>query len=186
MGCAMDRDLDRVLDEYLVVLGRAGSRPALEQLVARWSPRLLRHASRTLNSSETARDVVQETWLSALRGLARLDDPARFPAWIYAIATRKCVDLIRSRSRGRRLEARLANEAPRPNDPAAGLDQGLDLTAALCALPADQRLVASLFYGEGLDLEAIAAVAQVPLGTIKSRLHHARQSLKIYLEGVES
>jgi RNA polymerase sigma-70 factor (ECF subfamily) len=180
------RDLEQVLDEYLVLLARNGSRPALEQLVGRWSPRLRRHAARTLGDYEAARDVVQETWLAALKGLPRLDDPARFPAWIYAIATRKCVDLIRARARGRRLGADLAAEAPRPNDPAAGLDQGLDLTAALARLPADQRLVASLFYGEDLDLEAIAVVAGVPVGTVKSRLHHARSALKSFLEGVES
>jgi hypothetical protein len=51
----MDRDLDRVLDEYLVLQGQGGSRPALEQLVERWSPRLLRHAGRLLNNAEAAR-----------------------------------------------------------------------------------------------------------------------------------
>ncbi|MDP1631920.1 MAG: RNA polymerase sigma factor [Caulobacter sp.] len=178
----MDRDLDRVLDEYLVVLAADGSRPALAQLVGRWSPRLLRHAARTLGDAEAARDVVQDAWVAALKGLTRLDDPARFPAWIYAIVTRRCVDLIRSGGRARRLSAGLSAE-PQVNGSGGAADLGLDLTAALARLPADQRLVASLFYGEDLDIEAIAAIAGVPAGTVKSRLHHARAALKTSLEG---
>lgn len=178
----MNRDLEHVLDEYLVLRGRAGSREAMAQLIGRWTPRLLRHAGRTLNSADAAADVVQETWLSALRGLRRLDDPARFPAWLYAIATRKCVDHIRQAARGRRLAAGLAAQpAPAPASP--GSDPKLDFAAALGRLPADQRLVASLFYGEDLSLEEVAAVAGVPLGTVKSRLHHARQALKQVLQG---
>ncbi|MDQ0464869.1 RNA polymerase sigma-70 factor (ECF subfamily) [Caulobacter ginsengisoli] len=177
----MNRDLEHVLDEYLVLQCRAGSRAAMGQLVGRWTPRLLRHASRTLNSPDAAADVVQDAWISALRGLGRLDDPARFPAWLYAIATRKCVDHIRKAARGRRLAAGLAAQPP-PAAP-SGSDLKLDFAAALARLPADQRLVASLFYGEDLSLEEVAAVAGVPLGTVKSRLHHARQSLKLVLEG---
>jgi RNA polymerase sigma-70 factor (ECF subfamily) len=177
----LDRDLDQVLDEYLVLLARDGSRPALAQLVGRWSPRIVRHVARTLGDRDAAADVTQETWLAALGALGRLDDPARFPAWLYAIATRKCVDLIRSRARAQRLGAGLAAQAA--PSPGAQSDDGLDLTAALARLPADQRLVASLFYGEDLDLETIAAIAGVPVGTVKSRLHHARAALRTHLEG---
>lgn len=177
----MDRDLDQVLDEYLVLLARDGSRPALAQLVDRWSPRIVRHVARTLGDRDAAADVTQETWLAALGALGRLDDPARFPAWLYAIATRRCVDLIRSRARAQRLGAGLAAQAAPSRS--AESDDGLDLTAALARLPADQRLVASLFYGEDLDLETIAAIAGVPVGTVKSRLHHARAALRTHLEG---
>lgn len=182
----MDRDLDHVLDEYLVLQSRAGSRPAQRQLIERWSPRLLRHAGRLLNSAEAARDIVQETWLSAAPALGRLDDPARFPAWLYAIATRKCVDHVRRLARAHRLDARLAAEPPPTGQTAAGRDLALDFTAALRRLPADQRLVASLFYGEDLSLEEVAAAAGVPVGTVKSRLHHARQALKPLLQGEPS
>lgn len=179
----MDREPDRVLDEYLVLQSRAGSRAALGQLVERWSPRLQRHAARLLNSGEAARDIVQETWLGALPGLARLDDPARFPAWIFGVATRKCVDHVRRLARARRLDARLAAEPPPPE---AGPGEGLDVAALLARLPADQRLVASLFYGEDLSLEEVAIAAGVPVGTVKSRLHSARQTLKALLQGETS
>ena len=95
----MDRTPERFLDEYLVLLSQAGSTDALDGLARRWTPRLLRYATRVLGgsteSAETARDVVQETWVGAIRGLRSLRDPAQFPAWVYGIATRKCADAIR-------------------------------------------------------------------------------------------
>ena len=83
----MDETPERPLDEYLVLLSQAGSTDAMDGLARRWTPRLLRYASRVLGGSteaaEAAKDVVQETWIGAIRGLGGLRDPAQFPAWIY-------------------------------------------------------------------------------------------------------
>ncbi|MEO8113362.1 MAG: sigma-70 family RNA polymerase sigma factor [Phenylobacterium sp.] len=180
----MDRGPDRILDEYLVVMSQAGSREALGRLVARWSPRLLRYSARTLGAAEGAEDVVQETWGAALRVLPQLDDSARFPAWIYAIATRRCADLVRRRQRAQRTGDRLAAEETLNGHAVAPAGEtGLDLTAALRRLPMDQRLTVSLHYGEDLSVEEVAAVLGVPVGTVKSRLHTARKALKLFLEG---
>lgn len=180
----MDRDAEQVLDEYLVLLARGGSQPAMGALVTRWSPRLLRHASRSLGSAEAARDAVQEAWVSALRTLGRLEDVSRFGPWIYAITTRKCLDALRRAVRGRRLAARAETEhAVQDVAHPAPDGAGLDLTAAIARLPLEQRLAVSLHYGEDLSVEAVAAALRVPPGTIKSRLHHARRTLKTYLEG---
>ena len=107
----MDDNPERPLDEYLVSLSQAGCTEALDGLVRRWTPRLLRYAARVLGGSdsvEAARDVIQETWIGAIRGLRGLRDPAQFPAWIYGIATRKCADAIRANTRRRRLDAHAA------------------------------------------------------------------------------
>ncbi|CAN5440764.1 sigma-70 family RNA polymerase sigma factor [soil metagenome] len=180
----MDRDAEQVLDEYLVVLARSGAAAAMGALVTRWSPRLLRHASRSLGNAEAARDAVQEAWMSAVRNLSRLEDPNRFGPWIYEITTRKCLDAMRRAIRGRRLTARVetehaANGVTHPAPDGAGLD----LTAAIRRLPLEQRLAVSLHYGEDLAVEQVAAVLGVPVGTIKSRLHNARRTLRTYLEG---
>lgn len=180
----MGRGAEQVLDEYLVLAAQAGSRQAFGALVTRWSPRLLRHASRSLGNAEAAADAVQETWASAVRTLGRLQDPARFGPWIYEIATRKCIDAMRRAIRGRRLRTRAAiesavngAEAPPP------ATAGLDLTAAIRRLPVEQRLAVSLHYGEDLGIEEVAHAMGVSPGTIKSRLHHARRALKRHLEG---
>jgi RNA polymerase sigma-70 factor (ECF subfamily) len=186
----MDRGPDEVLDEYLVVLSQAGSEPALRVLVARWSPRLLRYVARTLGGVEGAEDVAQEAWIGVVRGLPRLRDPARFAAWVYGIATRRCADEIRARRRGRRLAGALAAEAAVNGHAVeeAGAP-GLDFAAALRSLPPGQRMVVSLHYGEGLATETVADALGIPAGTVKSRLHAARAALKpllahkLFLEG---
>ena len=177
----MGRGPEQILDEYLVVLSQAGSRDALRELVRRWSPRLARYAARTLGSGEGVEDVVQETWSSALRGLPRLRDPARFPAWIYALATRKCADAIRARRRSRRLADGLQAEAVVNGQAVEAAGAGLDLAEALRRLPPGQRIAVSLHYGEDLPVDDVAAVLGVPAGTVKSRLHAARAALKLLL-----
>jgi RNA polymerase sigma-70 factor (ECF subfamily) len=177
---------DRAFDEYLVALSQAGSADALDGLVRRWTPRLLRYAARMLGGSgatEAARDVVQETWLGVVRGLRGLRDPAQFPAWIYGIATRKCADAIRRRVRRRQVDlAAGRNAGERAPADEAGAERRLDLDSAIRALPDEQRAVIHLFYREDLTVEEVAAALAIPPGTVKSRLHYAREALKRHLE----
>jgi RNA polymerase sigma-70 factor (ECF subfamily) len=176
----VDPTPERALDEYLVSLSQAGSSEALDGLARRWTPRLLRYAARVLggpNSAEAARDVVQETWIGAIRGLGGLRDPAQFPAWIYGIATRKCTDAIRTNTRRKRLDAQAAAESGSPVENLAS-EQQIDLATAIRGLPPIHRGVVHLFYGEEMSVEEIASALGIPAGTIKSRLHHARDALK--------
>jgi RNA polymerase sigma-70 factor (ECF subfamily) len=172
------RGLDHALDDYLVLLAQGGSREAFARLAARWTPKLLAFAARALGTTEAARDVVQDTWESALRSLRGLDDPARFRAWIYTIAARKCADALRSKYRGARLaEAALAMTQEPANAETAN-NYRLDLTEALKGLPPDQRVTVSLFFGEEMSVADIAAITGAPAGTVKSRLFAARNALR--------
>jgi RNA polymerase sigma-70 factor (ECF subfamily) len=184
----MTRGPERIFDEYLVLTSQAGSREAADHLVRRWTPRLLRHASHMLGpGDDVARDVVQETWFSVMRGLRRLSDPARFPAWIYAIATRKCADVIRRKQRNRRLDSAVAMETlANPANTGVLPDDRMDLRAALAALPRDQLIIVSMFYGDDLSVEEIGAALGIPSGTAKSRLFNARQALKALMERVSA
>ena len=180
----MDRNVEVVLDEYLVLAAQGGSADAFRRLVERWTPMLRRHARRVLLDTDAAIDAVQDAWLAIARGLKRLDDPARFGGWAFAITTRRCVDEIRRRQRHRNLTRAASLEvsvcgAEAAVDPAPSLD----LAAVLVRLPPDQRLLVSLFYGEGLSVEEIAQAHNVPPGTVKSRLFAIRQTLKSHLEG---
>jgi RNA polymerase sigma factor (sigma-70 family) len=182
----VDKTPDRPLDEYLVLLSQAGSTDAMDGLARRWTPRLLRYAVRVLGgsqeSTETARDVVQETWVGAIRGLRSLRDPGQFPAWIYGIATRKCADAIRTNIRRRRLDAQSALKEDSPRQATVGVERQLDLATGIQQLPPKQRAVVHLFYVEELTVEEIATAVRIPPGTVKSRLHHAREALKRHLD----
>ena len=172
---------ERLLDEYLVVLSQAGAVEALDRLVRRWTPRLLRYAARLLGGSagttETARDVVQETWVGAIRGLRGLRDPAQFSAWIYGIATRKCADVIRANKRRRAFDDS-AVAVRSGEQPCVTPEQQIDLATAVRGLPPVHRAVIHLFYREDFRVEEIAAILGIPIGTVKSRLHHAREALR--------
>jgi RNA polymerase sigma factor (sigma-70 family) len=171
---------DRVFDEYLAVLAQGGSRDAMDQLARRWTPRLVRYASRMLGTAHGARDVVQETWIGVMRGFPRLGDSSQFAAWIYSIAHRKCIDAIRSAQRSRRLHERAQTESLVSNADGVACTEASqdDLPAAIASLSEDQRAVVHLFYGEDLNVNDIATVLAIPAGTVKSRLFHAREILK--------
>lgn len=177
----MDQTPERPLDEYLVLLSQAGSTDAMDGLARRWTPRLLRYATRVLGGSgdapETARDVVQETWIGAIRGLRGLRDPAQFPAWIYGIATRKCADAIRTNSRRRKFDAQNAAGGS-GQEPGVGPEHQIDLASAIRELPPMHRAVVHLFYRVEMSVDEIASILEIPEGTVKSRLHHARAAIK--------
>jgi RNA polymerase sigma-70 factor (ECF subfamily) len=155
----------------------------MDRLVRRWTARLVRYVSRTTGNPQAARDVVQETWIAAIRALPRLEDSFQFPAWMYAIAHRKAVDSIRKTQRTRKLIERFQREPERTGAPSESeaVDQRADLSAAIVRLSEEQRAVVHLFYGEDLSVHEIASVLGVPAGTVKSRLFHARTTLKQHL-----
>lgn len=176
----MRRGLENALDEYLVLLSQGGSRDAFARLVARWSPRLAAFAARQVGT-DMAMDVVQDTWEGALRALVRLQDPARFPAWIYAITQRKCADALRGKYRRARVADAVLREASSAETPGAAAQP--DLQRALKALPHEQRVALGLFFGDDMSVAEIAAITGVPPGTVKSRLFAARKTLRLALEG---
>jgi len=177
---------DRALDSTLILSARLGDRAALERLVRRWQPRLTAHARRLLGEAEPARDAVQSAWVEIVRGLDRLRDPAAFPAWAYRIVTRRCAATIGGRRRDRVLAAGMAQEAgvlpEMPPGPDAK-DDHARLRAAVRALPPDQRAAIALFHFEGLSVAETAVALDVPAGTVKTRLMHARRKLRAALEG---
>jgi RNA polymerase sigma factor (sigma-70 family) len=176
----MNGSPNREIDSYLVVLAQGGSREAVDQLVRRWTPRLIRYVGRTAGSPDAARDVVQEVWIAAIRGLNRLGDSHEFPAWIYSIAHRRCVDFVRAASRRRKLLDRAQLETAalpvdvEPETP----DLNTGLTAAISQLSEEHRAVIHLFYGEDLSVNEISVVLAISAGTVKSRLFNAREILR--------
>lgn len=172
----------RVFDEILLVQARAGDRRAAERLAIRWYPRLRRAARRILRDADLADDAVQNAWTGICSGWLGLSDPEKFPAWAYGILSRKCADSLRRivRDRDNQQSWSLPGDAQQVSP-----DDRMDLASAFASLSADQRIAATLFFGEGLTLNEISTATSVPPGTVKSRLFHARQKLKAALSGSE-
>ena len=131
----------------------------------------------SMESAETARDVVQETWVAAIRGLSGLRDPGQFPAWIYGIATRKCADAIRTNVRRRRFDMHSAAGDADLRGATVSVDQQIDVATGIRQLPPKHRAVVHLFYGEDLTVEEVASVLRIPAGTVKSRTFYALRAL---------
>ena len=175
----------RILDEYLVVSAKAGDRRAFEQLVRRWQKKLVAHAWRLTGDIEVARDAAQAGWGEIVRGLPRLEDERAFPAWAYRIVSRTCAKQIGRAKRQRKLADAVASE---PNADFADESAGVDadrVRTAIRGLPPDQRSAIALFHFEELSVAEVAVALNVPTGTVKTRLMHARRKLRAALEGEE-
>lgn len=147
----MRNDKERLLDAYLAAAARTGDRRALGRLVERWQPKLLGHAYRLTGEADLAADMAQEAWIEVMRGIARLDDTAAFPAWAMRIVTRRCARAIRSRQRRRAGNAAYAREpAPRAESPGRAEARAdlAPLHRAMARLPGDQRAALGLFRGK--------------------------------------
>lgn len=177
------RTAEDVHDELLVMGCQDGNGESLIALVNRWQPRLLCHAMRLTRERDAAMDVVQDAWVAVVRGIRRLDDPACFAPWVYRIVTNKCADWTRRRQRQRANLVPLVVE-PAAKEASAGATQD-DVAAmreAIGQLPHGQQAILSLVYVEKLSIRDIAEVLSIPVGTVKSRLHYARHSLKAVIE----
>ena len=185
----MARSRARILDEYLASAARAGDRAAFNRLAARWQPKLLAHAWRLTGDNELARDVVQDGWADIARSLSRLDDAAAFPAWAFRIVTRRAADAIRRAQRTRKGNAAYAEEMRGVVEGAEAIEMKSEARAledAMAGLPPAQRAAIALFYTQDLSVAEIAAALEVPAGTVKTRLMHARRKLRDALEGGKS
>lgn len=188
-GQSVNRESERIYDEFLVAAAVTGDRMALSRLVARWHPRLVRHAWRLLGDAERAKDMAQEAWIDIMRGLARLNDVVAFPAWAYRIVTRRCQREFQRRGRApidfddEALESGAVVPENESGEWAADLSTVME---AISTLPGPQRAALALFYIEDLSVAEIAIATDAPPGTVKTRLMHARRKVRAILEGEDS
>ena len=178
----------RIANEWLVLAAQDREPAAIDRLVELWHGRLWRHARNVTGSAEAAAEVSQEAWVGILRKLPSLDDPAAFPGWAYRIVTRRAVDWVRGEVKQRKhrgaMPADVAAPPPGPTDSEAAR-RARRVLDALQQLPVDQRALLSMHYLDDLPTAQIADALGVPRGTVKSRMHRARQNLKPLLEGLE-
>ena len=177
------REAERLQDDYLVLAAAGGDRRAFDALARRWNGKLTAHAWRLTGERDAAEDAAQAAWVEIARGLGRLRDERAFPAWAYRIVTRRCARLIAGRQSYRRLARDFAAENQTPESMPETDPRGDRLSAAIRALPAAQRAAVALFYFEEMSVAETAVALDIPAGTAKTRLMHARRTLRAALEG---
>lgn len=169
-------------DERLAIRCLLGEAAAFDELIARWHPPVWRYARRMAGADDAADDLAQDIWLRVVRGLPRLEEPARIRAWIFGIARRVLMDRLRVQYAAPAIAdvpLDSIETAPADNDLTERIDE---MEAALATLPAIERDALALFYLDELSLADIASITSVPVGTVKSRLFRARQLLRAAME----
>src|SRR5437764_12214887 len=173
---------DSDLEERL----RRGDPRAFEDLVIAYQHRVFGVALRMLRNRSEAEEIAQEVFLRVHRAVEDFRGEAKLSTWLYAITSRLCLNRLASGERRMAREGEESLERLRADaDPAAHAERGeleAALQRAITALPEERRVVAVLRDFEGLSYEEIAAALDLPLGTVRSRLHRARTDLKEKLE----
>jgi RNA polymerase sigma factor (sigma-70 family) len=188
MDGPMDNARERVIDELLVLRCQRGECECFDLLIRRWQRRLWRYARSLTGDDDAAWDVMQETWVAMLKRIRKLNDPKWFAAWACRIVRNKCADHCRRAVRRRKLTddlARRREEQGRLSAGSSGHAEGA-VAEALRRLPAEKQELLALKYGQDLNVVEIGAVLGIPAGTVKSRLHAAREQLRQTLEGDRS
>lgn len=159
-------------DPLVVDRARRGDDASFELLVRAYQAPVWRFVRHLVVDGALAEDVTQDVFVRAHRSLGGFDTSARFSSWLFAIARNAAIDAIRSRDRRRRLHAGASHPAP-----AASPEAGAELSAALAALPTPLREALLAVEVLGLTYDEAGEVLGVPTGTVKSRVHRARERL---------
>jgi RNA polymerase sigma-70 factor (ECF subfamily) len=173
-------------EQLPVPQAKAGEPAAWDALFRRYQLPLYVYIFELAHDEQTSLDIVQETFIAAVKHIGGLRDDGKFGSWLFGIAHQKVIQLWRKRG-GKEI---LFDEIPdasgvfedSPDDLLIRREQETEFMKLLEQLPPPQRSVLLLHYVEDFSLEEIARITETQLGTVKSRLHYAKKSLKKLLE----
>lgn len=172
-------ELSTQTDEALLAAFARGRDDALGALAARYEAVLVGLARGLLSGrDDLARDAVQDSWVRVIRFAKHFDGRSSVKTWLYRIVVNRCSDLRRRivpPALNGTAEARASDE---PLEVIEVEDRKARMRKAVDRMPGDTRLILLLCYHEGLSHAEASAVLEIPVGTLKSRLHAALESLR--------
>lgn len=177
------------IDSDLVVEYQSGNKKALITLVKRWHKQFCKLAFWYVKDKSIAKDIAQESWIVIFNKLGELQDPKKFKSWAISIVNRKAIDFLRVQARERRKIEKVYNDSSKsisyepPTDSKSQII--IKLRHEIENLSANQKAVIKLFYLEEYSLKEISELLGISIGTIKSRLFHAREKLKLKYRNYE-
>jgi RNA polymerase sigma-70 factor (ECF subfamily) len=183
--------VDSVSERALVERCRSGDETAFQELVDRYKDLVFGLIARTVQDRSRAEDLAQEVFLRVHRGLPYFRGEARLSTWIYRIVANVCVQQQGQQGQQGRPPATVSLEDERTKErmlPPASDRQFGDfelrdrLEKAIARLPANHRLLVAAHYLRGVRYEDLAEALGLPLGTVKTQLHRAKQQLRRWLE----
>jgi RNA polymerase sigma-70 factor (ECF subfamily) len=177
----------RESDEWLMGQVAQGERDCLTPLVRRYASSLLTFIQRMIGDRHRSEELFQEVFLTVWEKRASYRFPATFRSWLFAIAANRCrADFRRVRVEEFLLEEPFALAAssggPTPVDTVVGAETAQIVSAAMAALPEQQRSVVVLRVWNGLSYREIAEILKCSEGTARSHMHHGLSAMRSYLE----
>ena len=183
------------VEARLAKLSLGGDRRAFAELVEMYKDRIFRLAYRMLGNNQEAEDVVQETFLRVFTNLHRYDESQKFSTWIYRIAANLCIDRLRKRKNLYSLDADMTDNSEgsdwysllpsnekTPESHMMVSETQEQVRKAIDALPEKYKSVVILRYLHDLSLQEIGEVLDMPVTTVKTRVHRGREYLRKKLE----
>lgn len=176
------------IEQLPVAQARAGEPAAWDTLFRRYQMPLYVYVFELIRDEQASLDIVQETFIAAVKHLGSLRENEKFGSWLFGIAHQKVIQRWRKRTED------LFDEIPEttdefetsPDDLLIRREQEAEFMKLLEQLPPPQRAVLLLHFIEDFSLEEITRITETQLGTVKSRLHYAKKALRKLLEQNES
>ena len=173
-------------EQLPVQQARTGEPDAWDTLFKRYQLPLYVYIFQLTRDEQASFDVIQETFISAVRHIGGLRDDGKFGSWLFGIAHQKCVQRWRRERREELFREELGEGAAEfdagPDAVLIRREQEEEFMALVNRLPLAQRSVLLLHFVEEFSLEEIAGITGVTLGTVKSRMHYAKKALRNLLE----
>lgn len=173
-----------------------GDQSAYEDIVNLYQHKLYQVCYRMLSSKEEAEDITQEAFVRAYINLHSFDQKRKFSTWIYRIATNLCIDRIRKKkpdyyldaevagTEGLDMYSQIAADEKLPEETVEQMELQERIQYEISRLPDKYRAVIVLKYIEELSLQEISEILEMPLGTVKTRIHRGREALRKQLANV--
>jgi len=172
-------------ERALVERARSGDRQAFGLIVGRYLERVYRVAYGVVRNADDAADIAQDTFVRAHRGLERFDPSRPIFPWLYQIARNLGLNRI-ERVRGRETSLpefdTLVGRERSPEEEAIAQDEAARIRAAVASLPETHRAMIELAHFQECSYQEMAEILGIPIGTVMSRLYHARRKLRAALD----
>ncbi|WP_425271778.1 RNA polymerase sigma factor SigW [Paenibacillus protaetiae] len=182
------------MEARLAKLALKGDQRAFAELVDLYQDKLFHMAYRMLNNRQEAEDVVQDTFLRVYKNLDKYDEGLKFSTWIYRIATNLCIDRLRKRKPSYSLDAEssehegldgysmIPSDNRTPESEVLLTETQKIVHQAIESLPPKYKTIMMLRYIQDMSLQEIGEVLDMPVTTIKTRVHRGREFLRKKLE----
>ncbi|MDM5196943.1 RNA polymerase sigma factor SigW [Fictibacillus enclensis] len=174
----------------LVTQVKSGNREAFEGLVEIYKDKIYRLCYRMVGDRHEAEDLAQEAFVRAFVNIDKYSGSYKFSTWLYRIATNLCIDRLRKRkpdysmdaeipgTEGATLYSQVADADPLPEEEVEEKEKHDHLQQEIMKLPEKYRTAILLKYIEDMSLEEISSVMDLPVPTVKTRIHRGREALK--------